>query len=83
LERFYTGPFEGPVTINPPALPEDIYNLAPSFPLSHKEAALSPELGRTKCKQETDRFHKKGVELRGYGKTSESIPQFYFRGISQ
>jgi hypothetical protein len=25
MERFYTGPFEGPPTIKPPALPGDIY----------------------------------------------------------
>jgi len=26
MERYYTGPFEGPPIIKPPALPEDIYS---------------------------------------------------------
>jgi len=26
IERYYTGPFEGPPIIKPPALPEDIYS---------------------------------------------------------
>jgi len=31
MERSYTGPFEGPSTIKPPALPEDTHSLRPSL----------------------------------------------------
>ena len=48
MEHYYTGPFEGPPTIKPPALPEDIYRRRRAILRFRNEGVSEQRLGNKK-----------------------------------